>query len=56
MGTLAVPKSEELVATPYRHGGRTQAEEFFLTGMTDAISGLARQSSGALPATILLRL
>jgi len=51
-GVLAVPKSEELVATPYRHGGRAQAEDFFLSGMTDAISCLAMQSSSELPATI----
>jgi putative DNA methylase len=51
-GTIAVPKAEELVATPYRHGGRTEAEAFFLDGMTQAISGLARQSSSELPATI----
>lgn len=49
---LAVPKSEELVASPYRHGGRSEAETFFLDGMTQAISSLARQSLSGLPATI----
>lgn len=44
-GTLSVPKAEELVATPYRHGGRDKAEAFFLDGMTEAIKGLARQSA-----------
>ncbi len=29
--TLAVPKAEELVATPYRHGGKEKAESFFLS-------------------------
>ena len=28
--TLAVPKAEELVATPYRHGGKEKAEAFSL--------------------------
>ena len=28
--TLAVPKAEELVATPYRHGNKEKAEAFFL--------------------------
>ena len=28
--TIAVPKAEELVATPYRHGGRANAETHFL--------------------------
>lgn len=50
--TIAVPKAEELVATPYRHGGRTNAETHFLTGMTSAISSLAAQSSSKYPATI----
>ena len=35
--TLAVPKAEELVATPYRHGGKDKAETFFLDGMTQAM-------------------
>lgn len=51
-GTLAVPKAEELVATPYRHGGKSKAEEHFLQGMTAAISRLANQSSNKFPATI----
>jgi putative DNA methylase len=29
LATIAVPKAEELVATPYRHGGKAQAEDFF---------------------------
>ena len=31
--TMAVPKTEELVATPYRHGNKEKAERFFLDGM-----------------------
>lgn len=50
--TISVPKEEELVATPYRHGGKAKAEEHFLTGMTSAISSLARQSSSLFPTTI----
>jgi putative DNA methylase len=50
--TIAVPKAEELVATPYRHGGRANAEAHFLSGMTSAISSLAAQSSSKFPATI----
>lgn len=52
VSTLNVPKSEELVATPYRHGGRDEAESFFLRGMTAAITSLAKQSSDDFPATI----
>lgn len=50
--TLAVPKAEELVATPYRHGGKEQAEKFFLDGMTEALHNLAQQAHGAFPVTI----
>ncbi|WP_129675883.1 DUF1156 domain-containing protein [Candidatus Chloroploca sp. Khr17] len=50
--TLAVPKAEELVATPYRHGGKAQAEQFFLDGMTRAMRRLAEQSHLAFPTTI----
>ena len=51
-GTLAVPKSEELVATPYRHGTKEKAETFFLDGMTQAMHRLAEQSHPAFPVTI----
>jgi len=50
--TLAVPKTEELVATPYRHGGKEQAEAFFLDGMTQAMHRLAEQSHPGFPVTI----
>jgi putative DNA methylase len=50
--TLAVPKAEELVATPYRHGGKEKAEAFFLDGMTDAMHRLAEQAHPAFPVTI----
>ena len=50
--TLAVPKTEELVATPYRHGNKDKAEAFFLNGMTLAMQRLAAQSHPASPVTI----
>jgi len=50
--TLAVPKAEELVATPYRHGGKEQAEAFFLAGMTRVMRHLAEQTHPAFPVTI----
>ena len=51
-GTMAVPKEEELVATPYRHGGKEAAEQFFLEGMTAAMHNLATQTHPAFPVTI----
>ena len=50
--TLAVPKAEELVATPYRHGSKEKAETFFLDGMTEAMHRLAEQTHPAFPVTI----
>ncbi|NJM00442.1 MAG: DUF1156 domain-containing protein [Synechococcaceae cyanobacterium SM2_3_2] len=50
--TLSTPKTEELVATPYRHGSKEKAEKFFLTGMTQAMQQLAKQSHPAFPVTI----
>lgn len=50
--TVAVPKAEELVATPSRHGGADAAENFFLDGMTRAIHRLAEQAHPAFPVTI----
>ena len=50
--TLAVPKAEELVATPYRHGNKEKAETFFLAGMTEAMRRLAAQAHPGFPVTI----
>lgn len=50
--TVAVPKAEELVATPHRHGGAEAAEAFFLDGMTRAMHNLAEQAHPAFPVTI----
>ncbi|MBK8637652.1 MAG: DUF1156 domain-containing protein [Chromatiaceae bacterium] len=50
--TMAVPKAEELVATPYRHGSKEKAETFFLDGMTHAMHRLAEQAHPAFPVTI----
>ena len=50
--TLAVPKAEELVATPYRHGDKEKAETFFLNGMTQAMHRLADQAHPGFPVSI----
>ena len=51
-GTVLVPKAEELVATPYRHGGKKQAETFFMDGMTQAMQNMATQGNPEYPAAI----
>jgi putative DNA methylase len=51
--TLAVPKSQELVAFAYRHkDGKVGAEAFFLEGMTKAMHRIAEQAHPAFPVTI----
>ena len=50
--TLAVPKVEELVATPYRHGNKEKAEAFFLDGMTRVMQRLDEQAHPGFPVTI----
>jgi putative DNA methylase len=50
--TVVVPKDEELVATPFRHGGKQKAETFFLDGMTQAMHRLAERAHPAFPVTI----
>ena len=50
--TVAVPKSEELVATPYRHGSKEKAEAFFLRGMSLAMRRLVEQAHPGFPVTI----
>ena len=50
--TLAVPKADELVATPYRHGSKDAAETFFLNGMTQALRRLSKQTHPGFPITV----
>ncbi|WP_432501821.1 DUF1156 domain-containing protein [Kineococcus arenarius] len=46
LGTLLTPKADELVANPYRHGGRDGARDFFEDGFTTVF---ARARKSALP-------
>jgi putative DNA methylase len=50
--TVAVPKEDELVATPARHGGKEAAGAFFLNGMTAAFENLGSKAHQAFPITI----
>ena len=50
--TLAVPKADELVATPYRHGSKGEAETFFLNGMGQAMRRIAEQAHPGFPVSI----
>jgi putative DNA methylase len=50
--TVSVPKTEELVASTYRHGTKDAAEVFFLNGMTEAMHRIAERAHAAFPVTI----
>lgn len=47
--TVLVPKSDELVASRYRHGSKAAAEEFFLEGVSRAIAGMASRGDSRFP-------
>ncbi len=50
--TLATPKAEEMIAAPYRHDSKDEAEAFFLDGMSRALVRIRDAQHPALPATI----
>lgn len=50
--TVQTPKAAELVASPYRHGGKAPAEEFFMDGMSQAMVKIAAATNPEFPATI----
>jgi putative DNA methylase len=52
LATISVPKLEELVATPIRHGSKSNAEKFFLDGMTEVMSNLKKHAHPSAPITI----
>jgi putative DNA methylase len=52
MGTVGVPKMDELVADRMRHGGPEKAGNYFLNGMKDVVKRMADFSSNEFPATI----
>ena len=50
--TIGVPKAAELVATAYRHGGKEEASNHFIQGMTKALSAISQECHPAYPVTI----
>lgn len=52
--TVATPKSDELIADPYRHGGDiAEATKYFVDGFTSAFANLASASVPGLPMLIV---
>ncbi len=53
LSTMLTPKAEELIASPYRHGGdRKKAAEFFETGLGQAIQRWRENGHPDYPTTI----
>jgi len=50
--TLLTPKSEELIAAPYRQGGKEAAEAYFRAGIEEALSVLVQASNHDYPTPI----
>ncbi|WP_019994998.1 DUF1156 domain-containing protein [Aureimonas ureilytica] len=49
---LLTPKDDELIAETYRHGGRVEAESFFMAGMNKALASMQRAASDEAPLAI----
>jgi putative DNA methylase len=52
LGTMLVPKAEELVANPYRHGGSDGARAFFETGFEHVFEHAREQASDDYPIAV----
>ncbi len=49
---MGTPKTNELISSPFRQKNRKEAEDFFLEGMIQAMTQLARHCHPAFPVTI----
>lgn len=52
LGTVLVPKAEELIAEPFRHGGKEAARSFFELGMGRVFKRMGDASDPRFPTTI----
>ena len=52
LGTMLVPKAEELIANPYRHGGPTGARQFFEDGFREVFSRFRSTASPEFPIAV----
>lgn len=50
--TMLVPKAEELVANPYRHGGKDGARDFFEDGFRTVFANARRSANPNYPMTV----
>jgi len=52
MGSMLVPKSDELVANPYRHGGKEGAHRFFEEGFRGLFTRMRSSARSDIPITV----
>ncbi|WP_331718008.1 DUF1156 domain-containing protein (plasmid) [[Kitasatospora] papulosa] len=52
-GTMATPKTDELIANPYRQGGQEKARQYFIDGFVDVFSSLKKASRSDLPMVVI---
>ncbi|HEY6432399.1 MAG TPA: DUF1156 domain-containing protein, partial [Acetobacteraceae bacterium] len=52
LAAALTPKQPELIASPYRHGGKTGAAAFFMTGMARALAAMRQASDHDAPLSI----
>lgn len=52
LSTMLVPKAEELVANPYRHGGKIEAQRFFEDGFREVFRRARKTTPTAYPITV----
>ncbi len=50
--TVLVPKTNEIIASPNRHGGNVEARQYFLDAITKALKNIAASTNNGIPATI----
>jgi putative DNA methylase len=53
MATVLTPKADELVADPFRRGGKEQAERFFETGFEKVFTRISEHSLDGFPITVV---
>lgn len=52
VSTLQTPKQDELVADPYRHGGKQGAEEYFIAGFNTVFVRMRMSANSDVPLTV----
>jgi putative DNA methylase len=53
LGTMLTPKSSELVADPFRHGGKNEAGRFFEEGMRSCFSRMRETAHPEYPVSVI---